>query len=228
MWFCLQFNSQCLSALVGSHGILYWRLVDVGLMLGERKPYDYATRHGQRGKDVLPDGTYSSRNTQQSLVATTGRVYELLQMGNPSKAEAFRQVLIRGVGVVACIERYSQSYRSSPCLVLHPTGDVHFSSWIEQFIRDIQLQRTSWIPQDESDIKESQYIPYIKEESLDLSQPMPGIKEELRDLSQPDIKEEPYIKVEPQETASVPNIRKACDWTSWSTNCQPRIRLARV
>ncbi|GFX52204.1 uncharacterized protein TNCV_2326381 [Trichonephila clavipes] len=83
MWFKLLLPRQHypLAAMVGKDGKLYFRLVDVGALLGRSKVYQFAKRFDHlaiQGKDVLPAHKPYPIMTQKSKLVTPAVVFNIL------------------------------------------------------------------------------------------------------------------------------------------------------
>ncbi|GFV31468.1 uncharacterized protein TNCV_3462741 [Trichonephila clavipes] len=69
------------SAMVGNDGKLYFRLLDVGALLGRSKVYEFAKRFDSlffQGKDVLPAHKQYPVMTQKSKLVTPYLVFNIL------------------------------------------------------------------------------------------------------------------------------------------------------
>ncbi|GFU90337.1 uncharacterized protein TNCV_4947191 [Trichonephila clavipes] len=94
MWFKLLLPRQHypLAAMVGKDGKLYFRLVDVGALLGRSKVYQFAKRFDHlalQGKDVLPDHKSYPIMTQKSKLVTPAVVFNILNAEQSSLATSF-------------------------------------------------------------------------------------------------------------------------------------------
>ncbi|GFY66523.1 uncharacterized protein TNIN_145251 [Trichonephila inaurata madagascariensis] len=83
MWFKILLPHQHypLAAMVGKDGKLYFRLVDVGALLGRSKVYEFAKRFDNlviQGKDVLPAHKRYPVMTQRSKLVTPDVVFNIL------------------------------------------------------------------------------------------------------------------------------------------------------
>ncbi|GFY73639.1 uncharacterized protein TNIN_440581 [Trichonephila inaurata madagascariensis] len=85
MWFKIFLPHQHypLAAMVGKDGKLYFRLVDVGALLGRSKVYEFAKRFDNlviQGKDVLPAHKRYPVMTQRSKLVTPDELAERLAL----------------------------------------------------------------------------------------------------------------------------------------------------
>ncbi|GFS61293.1 uncharacterized protein TNIN_191681 [Trichonephila inaurata madagascariensis] len=85
MWFKILLPHQhypLLAAMVGKDGKLYFRLVDVGALLGRSKVYEFSKRFDNlviQGKDVLPAHKRYPVMTQRSKLVTPDVVFNIFE-----------------------------------------------------------------------------------------------------------------------------------------------------
>ncbi|GFX76047.1 uncharacterized protein TNCV_3718181 [Trichonephila clavipes] len=94
MWFKILLPHQHypLAAMIGKDGKLYFRLVDVGALLGRSKVYEFAKQFDSliiQGKDVLPAHKQYPIMTQKSKLVTPAVVFNILNAELSSLATSF-------------------------------------------------------------------------------------------------------------------------------------------
>ncbi|GFY04591.1 uncharacterized protein TNCV_4416751 [Trichonephila clavipes] len=122
MWFKLLLprHHYPLAAMVGKDGKLYFRLVDVGALLGRSKVYQFAKRFDNlviQGKDVLPAHKPYPIMTQKSKLVTPDVVFNILNAKLSSLATSFAISLNAGSALVEnpC-NLFVESFKTAPVL----------------------------------------------------------------------------------------------------------------
>ncbi|GFU55832.1 uncharacterized protein TNCV_2255251 [Trichonephila clavipes] len=121
-WFKILLSHQHypLAAMVGKDGKLYFRLVDVGALLGHSKVYKFARRFDNiviQGKDVLPAHKQYPIMTQKSKLVTPDVVFNILNAELSSLAMSFAISLNAGSALVENPSNlFVESYKTSPVL----------------------------------------------------------------------------------------------------------------
>ena len=150
MWFKLALGKWChpLSVLVGRDGHLYWRILDIALVLGKSNTYDFSKRvkDSLRGCQVVPTGPDA---TLRCLVLPTSQTLELLAKRNSELANALDQALLNGKAVATypatTTTTCSASYRIAPLLTVdEERGNVLISEWIRTYAANV-LQLFQWL-----------------------------------------------------------------------------------
>ncbi|GFT36473.1 uncharacterized protein TNCV_2991031 [Trichonephila clavipes] len=100
MWFKILLPHQHypLAAMIGKDGKLYFRLVDVGALLGRSKVYEFTKQFDSliiQGKDVLPAHKQYPIMTQKSKLVTPAVVFNILNAELSSLATSFASVSMR-------------------------------------------------------------------------------------------------------------------------------------
>ncbi|GFV38512.1 uncharacterized protein TNCV_3491011 [Trichonephila clavipes] len=122
MWFKLLLPRQHypLAAMVGKDGKLYFRLVDVGALLGRSKVYKFAKRFDHlaiQGKDVLPAHKPYPIMTQKSKLVTPAVVFNILNAELSSLATSFAISLNAGSALVENPSNlFVESFKTAPVL----------------------------------------------------------------------------------------------------------------
>ncbi|GFS47526.1 uncharacterized protein TNCV_4219771 [Trichonephila clavipes] len=122
MWFKILLPHQHypLAAMVGKDGKLYFRLVDVGALLGRSKVYKFAKRFDPlviQGKDVLPAHKPYPIMTQKSKLVTPDVVFNILNAELSSLATSFAIILNAGSALVENPSNlFVESFKTSPVL----------------------------------------------------------------------------------------------------------------
>ncbi|GFX19675.1 uncharacterized protein TNCV_2075831 [Trichonephila clavipes] len=149
MWFkILPHQHYPLAAMVGNDGKLYFRLVDVGALLGRSKVYELAKRFDNlviQGKDVLPAHKQYPIMTQKSKLVTPDVVFNILNAELSSLATSF--VISLNVGS-ALVEnpsnQFVESYKTSPVLHVQDSpvsNSILVRLWVQTFIQKVQDMR---------------------------------------------------------------------------------------
>ncbi|GFU03507.1 uncharacterized protein TNCV_2257271 [Trichonephila clavipes] len=147
MWFKLLLPHQHypLAAMVGKDGKLYFRLVDVGALLGRSKVYEFAKRFDHliiQGKDVLPAHKPYSIMTQKSKLVTLDVVFNILNAELPSLATSFAISLNEGSALVENSSNlFVESYKTSPILHVQDSpvpNLILVRLWVQTFIQKVQ------------------------------------------------------------------------------------------
>ncbi|GFX56971.1 uncharacterized protein TNCV_3701361 [Trichonephila clavipes] len=106
--------------MVGKDGKLYFRLVDVGALLGRSKVYEFAKRFDNlviQSKDVLPAHKQYPIMTQKSKLGTPDVVFNILNAELSSLATTFAISLSVGSALVENPSNlFVESYKTSPVL----------------------------------------------------------------------------------------------------------------
>ncbi|GFY09797.1 uncharacterized protein TNCV_3697591 [Trichonephila clavipes] len=122
MWFknLLPHQQYPLTAMFGKDGKLYFRLVDVGALLGRSKVYEFPKRYDNlviQVKDVLPARKQYSVMTQKSKLVTPDVVFNILNAELSSLATSFATSLNAGFSLVENPRNlFVESYKTSPVL----------------------------------------------------------------------------------------------------------------
>ncbi|GFS94981.1 uncharacterized protein TNCV_4202231 [Trichonephila clavipes] len=137
-----------LAAMIGKDGKLYFRLVDVGALLGRSKVYEFTKQFDSliiQGKDVLPAHKQYPIMTQKSKLVTPAVVFNILNAELSSLATSFALSLNAGSALVENPSNlYVESYKTSP--VLHVRNSpvpnaILVRLWIQTFIQKVQDMR---------------------------------------------------------------------------------------
>ncbi|GFS68973.1 uncharacterized protein TNCV_4569941 [Trichonephila clavipes] len=114
-----------LAAIVGKDGKLYFRLVDVGALLGRSKVYKFAKRFDNlviQSKDVLPAHKQYPIMTQKSKLVTPDVVFNILKAELLSWATSFAISLNAGSALVENPSSlFVENYKTSPVLHVQDT-----------------------------------------------------------------------------------------------------------
>ncbi|GBO01775.1 hypothetical protein AVEN_168566-1 [Araneus ventricosus] len=119
MWFKLKLNAflPIVSILVGKDGLLYMKLVEIGLLLGKRNPYSYRTclKHfAVQGKDVLPlEGYDVPHKTMHAHLVTLVMAYQLLLDQDVQLAKLLVDRLAKGYARKHGMRKFAQRGQSS-------------------------------------------------------------------------------------------------------------------
>ncbi|GFS58270.1 uncharacterized protein TNIN_345131 [Trichonephila inaurata madagascariensis] len=147
MWFKILLPHQHypLAAMVGKDGKLYFRLVDVGALLGRSKVYEFAKRFDNivfQGKDVLPAHKRYPVMTHRSKLVTPDVVFNILNAELSSLATSFATSLNGGFALlVNSGNLFVESYKTSPVLHVQDSpnpNSVLVRKWIHDFIQKVQ------------------------------------------------------------------------------------------
>ncbi|GFY72202.1 uncharacterized protein TNIN_341171 [Trichonephila inaurata madagascariensis] len=150
MWFKILLPHQHypLAATVGKDGKLYFRLVDVGALLGRSKVYEFAKRFDNlviQGKDVLPVRKPYPIMTQKSKLVTPDVVFNILNAELSSLATSFATCLNAGFALVENPGNlFVESYNTSPVLHVQYSpvpNSVLVGKWVQDFIQKVQDMR---------------------------------------------------------------------------------------
>ncbi|GFX82810.1 uncharacterized protein TNCV_1699291 [Trichonephila clavipes] len=117
MWFKILLPNQHhpLAVMVGKEGKIYFRLVDVGTLLGQSNVYNFTKRFDTlviQGKDVLPVHKSYPVMTQKSKLVTPDVVFNILNAELSSLATSFDTSLNAGMALVEgnlMVEKYKMS-----------------------------------------------------------------------------------------------------------------------
>ncbi|GFU01442.1 uncharacterized protein TNCV_1994691 [Trichonephila clavipes] len=130
-----------------SNGKLYFRLVDVGALLGRSKVYEFAKRFDNliQGKDVLPAHKQYPIITQKSKLVTPDVVFNILNAELSSLATSFAISLHAGSALVENPSNLLvESYKTSPVLHVQDSpvpNSILVRLWVQTFIQKIQDMR---------------------------------------------------------------------------------------
>ncbi|GFX40541.1 uncharacterized protein TNCV_2373251 [Trichonephila clavipes] len=150
MWFKLLLPHQHypLAAMVGKDGKLYFRLVDVGALLGRSKVYKFAKRFDHlviQGKDVLPAHKPYPIMTQKSKLVTPDVVFNILNAELSSLATSFAISLHAGSALVENPSNmFVESFKTSPVLHVQDSpvpNSILVRLWVQTFIEKVQDMR---------------------------------------------------------------------------------------
>ncbi|GFU37509.1 uncharacterized protein TNCV_4274391 [Trichonephila clavipes] len=150
MWFKILLPHQHypLAAMIGKDGKLYFRLVDVGALLGRSKVYEFTKQFDSliiQGKDVLPAHKQYPIMTQKSKLVTPAVVFNILNAELSSLATSFAISLNAGSALVENPSNlYVESYKTSPVLHVQDSpvpNAILVRLWIQTFIQKVQDMR---------------------------------------------------------------------------------------
>ncbi|GFT20223.1 uncharacterized protein TNCV_4060341 [Trichonephila clavipes] len=150
MWFKILLPHQHypLAAMIGKDGKLYFRLVDVGALLGRSKVYEFVKQFDSlviQGKDVLPAHKQYPIMTQKSKLVTPDVVFNILNAELSSLATSFAISLNAGSALVENPSNlYVESYKTSPVLHVQDSpvpNSILVRLWIQTFIQKVQDMR---------------------------------------------------------------------------------------
>ncbi|GFW77422.1 uncharacterized protein TNCV_2498151 [Trichonephila clavipes] len=135
-----------LAAMVGKDGKIYFRLVDVGTLLGQSNVYKFTKRFDTlviQGKDVLPVHKSFPVMTQKSKLVTPDVVFNILNAELSSLVTSFTTSLNAGVALVEG-NLMVESYKLSPVLHVQDSSvprSVLVRKWVQDFIEKV-MRRT--------------------------------------------------------------------------------------
>ncbi|GFT69799.1 uncharacterized protein TNCV_3700761 [Trichonephila clavipes] len=150
MWFKLLLPRQHypLAAMVGKDGKLYFRLMDVGALLGRSKVYQFAKRFDHltiQGKDVLPAHKPYPIMTQKSKLVTPTVVFNILNAELSSLATSFALSLNAGSALVENPSNlFVESFKTAPVLHVQDSpvpNAILVRLWVQTFIQKVQDMR---------------------------------------------------------------------------------------
>ncbi|GFS80384.1 uncharacterized protein TNCV_3448141 [Trichonephila clavipes] len=131
--------------MVGKDGKLYFRLVDVGALLGRSKVYKFAKRFDNiviQGKDVLQAHKQYPIMTQKSKLVTPDGVFNILNAELSSWAMNFAISLNAGSALVENPSNlFVESYKTSPVLHVQDSpvpNSILVRLWVQTFIQKVQ------------------------------------------------------------------------------------------
>ncbi|GFX93268.1 uncharacterized protein TNCV_4761471 [Trichonephila clavipes] len=209
MWFKLLLPRQHypLAAMVGKDGKLYFRLVDVGALLGRSKVYQFAKRFDHlaiQGKDVLPAHKPYPIMTQKSKLVTPAVVFNILNAELSSLATSFALSLNAGSALVENPSNlFVESFKTAPVLHVQDApvpNAILVRLWVQTFIQKVQDMRRM-----QNGSKPS--IQMVYEACLRAQRPerMPTLPERPERMPNPPV--EPEIPAEPaQRPERMPNL----------------------
>ncbi|GFU74706.1 hypothetical protein TNCV_2430961 [Trichonephila clavipes] len=140
-------DAPFLGVLVGSDNLLYFRIIDLGHLLGrkygfaKRFPYDIVF-----GKDVLPRTQTYPRYTAIARLVTQDTAYRFLCRENHELVERLTNALDSGYAYVQGKRTFELTYKPSPpFLVVNSPhkNTVKVSHWIRDFMLDVERQRAT-------------------------------------------------------------------------------------
>ncbi|GFV27700.1 uncharacterized protein TNCV_4169231 [Trichonephila clavipes] len=190
--------------MVGMDGKLYFRLVDVGALLGRSKVYQFAKRFDHlaiQGKDVLPDHKPYPIMTQKSKLVTPAVVFNILNAELSSLATSFALSLNAGSALVENPSNlFVESFKTAPVLHVQDSpvpNAILVRLWVQTFIQKVQDMRRM-----QNGSKPS--IPMVYEACLRAQRPerMPAPPAELEIMPNPPV--EPEIPAEPAQRPEIP------------------------
>ncbi|GBO02846.1 hypothetical protein AVEN_182352-1, partial [Araneus ventricosus] len=150
MWFKLKLNAflPIVSILVGKDGLLYMKLVEIGILLGKRNPYSYRTclKHfAVQGKDVLPlEGYDVPHKTMHAHLVTLALAYQLILDQDVQLAKLLVDRLAKGYARKHGMRKFVLNEGKAPLLeCVDETDDkcISVPEWIDSFVRDLELYR---------------------------------------------------------------------------------------
>ncbi|GFX92069.1 uncharacterized protein TNCV_471781 [Trichonephila clavipes] len=150
LWFKLLLPHQHnpLAAMVGKDGKLYFRLVDVGALLGRSKVYEFAKRFDHlviQGKDVLPAYKQYPIMTQKSKLVTPDVVFNIWSAELSSLATSFAISLNAGSALVENPSNlFVESFKTSPVLNVQDSpvpNSIMVRLWVQTFTQKVQDMR---------------------------------------------------------------------------------------
>ncbi|GFV78727.1 uncharacterized protein TNCV_3168281 [Trichonephila clavipes] len=134
--------------MVGKDGKLYFRLVDIGALLGRSKVYEFAKRFENlviQGKDVLPAHKQYPIMMQKSKLATPDVVFNILNAELSSLATSFAISLNASSALVENPSNlFVESYKTSPVLHVQDSpvpNSILVRLWVQTFIQKAQDMR---------------------------------------------------------------------------------------
>ncbi|GFT57458.1 uncharacterized protein TNCV_4515521 [Trichonephila clavipes] len=147
MWFKILLPHQHypLAAMIDKDGKLYFRLVDVGGLLGRSKVYEFAKQFDSlvfQGKDMLPAHKQYPIMTQKSKLVTPDVVFNILNAELSSLATSFAISLNAGSALVENPSSlFVESYKTSPVLHVQDSpvpNSILVRLWVQTFIQKVQ------------------------------------------------------------------------------------------
>ncbi|GFS50580.1 uncharacterized protein TNCV_2042021 [Trichonephila clavipes] len=134
--------------MIGKDGKLYFRLVDVGALLGRSKVYEFTKQFESliiQGKDVLPAHKQYPIMTQKSKLVTPAVVFNILNAELSSFTTSFAISLNAGSALVENPSNlYVEIYKTSPVLHVQNSpvpNSILVRLWIQTFIQKVQDMR---------------------------------------------------------------------------------------
>ncbi|GBM65449.1 hypothetical protein AVEN_71126-1 [Araneus ventricosus] len=150
MWFKLRLNAfqPIVSTLVGKNGLLYMKLVEIGLLLGKRNPYSYRTylKHlTVLGKDVLPlEGYDVPHKTMHAHLVTLAQAYHLLLDEDVQLAKLLVDWLSNGYARKRGMRKFVLNEGKASLLECVEEMDdrcISVPECIDSFVKDLKLYR---------------------------------------------------------------------------------------
>ncbi|GFS91276.1 uncharacterized protein TNCV_1306911 [Trichonephila clavipes] len=125
-----------------------FRLVDVGVLLGRSKVYEFAKRFEHlviQGRDVLPAHKQYPIMTQKSKLVTSDVVFNILNSELSSLATSFAISLNAGSALVENPSNlFEENFKTSPVLHVQDSpvpNSILVRLWIQTFIQKVQDMR---------------------------------------------------------------------------------------
>ncbi|GFS65227.1 uncharacterized protein TNIN_264851 [Trichonephila inaurata madagascariensis] len=150
MWFKILLPNQhyTIAAMVGKDGKIYFRLVDVGALLGRFRVYKFTKRFNIfliKGKNVFLVHKPYPVMTQKLMLVTPDMVFNILNAELTSLATSFATSLNAGLALVENPGNLLvESYKLSPILHVQDSPvprSVLMRKWVEEFIEKVQDMR---------------------------------------------------------------------------------------
>ncbi|GFY31525.1 uncharacterized protein TNCV_4693691 [Trichonephila clavipes] len=150
MWFKILLPHQhyLLAAMVEKNGKFYFRLVNVGGLLGRSKVYEFSKRFDNlviQDKDVLPAYKHYPVMTQKSKLVTPDVVFNILNAEPSSLATSFSTSLNKGFSLVENPSNlFVESYKTSPVMHVQDSpvpNSILVRMWVQNFIQKVQEMR---------------------------------------------------------------------------------------
>ncbi|GFX43171.1 uncharacterized protein TNCV_2712151 [Trichonephila clavipes] len=183
---------------------IYFRLVDVGALLGRSKVYKFAKRFDNlaiQGKDVLPAHKSYPIMTQKSKLVTPAVVFNILNAELSSLATSFALSLNAGSALVENPSNlFVESFKTAPVLHVQDSpvpNAILVRLWVQTFIQKVQDMRRM-----QNGSKPS--IQMVYETCLRAQRPerMPTLPVEPERMPNPPV--EPEIPAEPAQRPEIP------------------------
>lgn len=131
MWFRLTLDSCQLAALVGSNGIVYWRVCDIARLLKKTHPTEMARRYANG--NVVRSNKVAFLPVTDVLLLSTRDAYEMMIKINPTIGNLFFSALKDGKATVRHADGLTSSLVNSPHLVLEDGSPHLVREWIIEY-----------------------------------------------------------------------------------------------
>ncbi|PRD30220.1 UNVERIFIED_CONTAM: hypothetical protein NCL1_27094 [Trichonephila clavipes] len=150
MWFeiLLPHQPYLLAAMVGKDGKLYFRLLNVGALLGRSKVYEFAKRFHNiviQGRDMLPAHKQYPVMMQKPKLGTPKVVFNILNAELSSLAISFVTSLNSGCDLVENPGNlFVDSYKTCPVLQVQDSpnsNSILVRKWVQCFIQKVRDMR---------------------------------------------------------------------------------------